>query len=136
VFEARSYGEPTVAAEIADPEHQTWVVEDAEGALVAYAHVGPSKLPHPDRRPGDGELYQLYLLPQVQGTGLGKKLLDLALDYLEAKGRPIWLGVWQGNLKAQHVYQGAALPLWANTSSAWATGTTTSSSCGAAKPPP
>jgi ribosomal protein S18 acetylase RimI-like enzyme len=42
----------------------------------------------------------------VQGTGLGKKLLDLALDYLEAKGRPIWLGVWQGNLKAQHVYQG------------------------------
>jgi GNAT superfamily N-acetyltransferase len=71
VFEARSYGEPTVAAEIADPE-QTWVVEDAEGALVAYAHVGPSKLPHPDRRPGDGELYQLYLLPQVQGTGLGR----------------------------------------------------------------
>lgn len=106
VFEANAYGEPTVARELADPTHRTWVAEDTSGALVAYCHVGPGKLPHPDFREGDGELYQLYLRGSAQGAGLGKRLLDLGLDHLAAAGRPIWIGVWQGNLKAQHVYAG------------------------------
>ena len=106
LFEASSYGEATVAAEIADPTHRTWVVEDAAGELVAYAHVGPSKLVHPERAEGDGELYQLYLRRAVQGAGLGKRLLDLSLDHLAAAGRAIWIGVWSGNIRAQHVYAG------------------------------
>ncbi|HZU64103.1 MAG TPA: GNAT family N-acetyltransferase [Novosphingobium sp.] len=106
LFEAASYGEGPVAAEIADPAHRTWVMEEEGGALVAYAHVGPAKLPHAEVAPGDGELYQLYLLRRVQGRGLGKVLLDHALDHLAAAGAPVWLGVWSGNLKAQHVYAG------------------------------
>ncbi|WJS97423.1 GNAT family N-acetyltransferase [Novosphingobium humi] len=106
VFEADSYGEPTVARELADSTHRTWVAQDGDGALVAYVHIGPSKLPHPEREDGDGELYQLYLRREAQGAGLGKQLLDLALEELTSWGRPIWIGVWQGNLKAQHVYAG------------------------------
>jgi len=106
VFEADSYGEPTVARELADSTHRTWVAQDGDGALVAYVHIGPSKLPHPEREDGDGELYQLYLRREAQGAGLGKQLLDLALAELASWGRPIWIGVWQGNLKAQHVYAG------------------------------
>jgi len=106
VFERDSYGEATVARELADPAHRTWVAQDAAGELVAYCHVGPGKLPHPDFREGDGELYQLYLRGTAQGAGLGKRMLDLGLDHLAATGRPIWIGVWQGNVKAQHVYAG------------------------------
>ena len=110
VFEATSYGLDKVRAELADPKHHTWVVEDggngAGGALVAYAHVGPCKLPHADVAPGDEELYQLYLLRSAQGAGLGKKLLDLSMDYLAREGRAVWLGVWSGNAKARHVYEG------------------------------
>lgn len=104
VFTAQSYGRETVARELADPSHATWVAADEAGALVGYCHVGPGKLPHPDFEEGDGELYQIYLLRRAQGSGLGRQLLDLGLDHLAARGRPIWIGVWSLNLRAQAIY--------------------------------
>ena len=117
IFEAESYSVAKVRAELADPSHRTWVVdaEDVDagaagGRLVAYAHVGPCKLPHPDVRPGEMELYQIYLRREVQGTGLGKALMARAMDFLEGSGQKpgqarIWLGVWSGNLSAQEFYR-------------------------------
>ncbi len=103
IFE-EGYSEAQVRRELSDESHTTWVGE-ADGALVGYAHVGPCKLPHPEVRSGDGELYQLYLLRSAQGTGLGRSLLDIALAHLEkTRPGPIWLGVWSGNTKAQAVY--------------------------------
>ncbi len=104
VFEAAAYGVDAVDRELTDPEHRTWVVA-RDGALVGYAHVCPCKLPHPDVRPGSGELSQLYLRRGAQGLGLGRALLDLALDHLVAtRPGPIWIGVWSGNVRAQNVY--------------------------------
>jgi diamine N-acetyltransferase len=104
-FEAGSYGPEKVAAELADPSHATWVAEDAGGALIAYAHVGPCKLPHPEVHAGSGELYQLYLLGSAQGAGLGKALMALVMDWLtENYPGPVWLGVWSGNDRAQRFY--------------------------------
>lgn len=106
-FEVEAYGQAKVSAELADPRECTWVVEDAAGALVAYARVAPCKLPHADVRDGDLELCQLYLRRSAQGAGLGKRLLDHALGWMEQRRpRSLWLGVWQGNLRAQHVYAG------------------------------
>jgi len=125
LFEAESYGLAKVRAELADPSHMTWVVEKVgvvekngmveqdntpTAPLIAYAHIGPCKLPHPDVRPGEWELYQIYLLPTAQGAGLGKRLLATALDYMTAHpvipqaGGRIWLGVWSGNAKARAFY--------------------------------
>ncbi len=106
-FEVDAYGQATVERELADPAHWTWVAQDDEGALLAYAHAGPCKLPHEDVRAGDLELYQLYLRRSAQGAGLGKRLLDLVLDWMEQQGaQALWLGVWQGNDRARHVYSG------------------------------
>ncbi len=103
-FEAASYAPDAVAREIADPAHATWVAEGPKG-LCGYAHVGPCKLPHPAATEEAGELYQLYIRRSAQGTGLGRRLLDTALDHLAAtRPGPIWLGVWSGNVKAQGVY--------------------------------
>lgn len=103
-FEANSYAPAMVSAELADVGRATWVAED-DGVLLAYAQVGPSKLPHPDVASGAGELYQLYARNAAQGLRLGRTLLTLALDHLAvARPGPIWLGVWSGNLKAQAVY--------------------------------
>jgi ribosomal protein S18 acetylase RimI-like enzyme len=104
-FEERTYSAAAVAGELADPELVTWVAEDGEGRLIGYAKVGPCKLPHPDVAAGAGELYQLYVLNAAQGTGLGRRLLDLALDHLaETRPGPLWLGVWEENRRAQAVY--------------------------------
>ena len=51
-------------------------------------------------------LYQLYVRNCAQGLGLGRALLDVALDHLAThRPGPVWLGVWSGNLKAQSVYE-------------------------------
>ena len=108
-FEAETYAPGPVLAELTDPAHHTWVVEQ-DGGLIAYAHVGPVKLPHPEARPGEPELYQIYLLNAAQGQGLGGRLLDLALARCEEMARStggrIWLGVWSGNARARAIYEG------------------------------
>lgn len=104
LFESASYGVGVVAAELAAPGRMTWVAE-SEGRLLGYAHVGPCKLPHPEVAAQAGELYQLYVRGDAQGQGIGRRLLDLALDHLAmARPGPIWVGVWSGNIRAQAVY--------------------------------
>lgn len=103
-FEREKYSHSRVAAEIADQAHRTWVVEEGD-RLIAYAHVGPCGLPHAEVRDGDKELYQLYIRRDAQGAGLGKTLLDHALAWLRPFDRPIWLGVWSGNLRAVALYR-------------------------------
>ncbi len=105
VFETEAYGQARVAAELIDPTHRSWVVTDTAGALIGYAHVGPCKLPNDEVRPGDWEIYQLYLQRAAQGSGMGRRLLAHVLDWLAEKGGPIWLGVWSGNARAQALYQ-------------------------------
>ena len=104
-FERASYSPDVVAAELANPDRATWVAEDGEGRLIGYAQVGPAKLPHPDVTPGAAELYQIYILRDAQGSGLGRRLIDVALDHLAAtRPGPTWLGVWESNHRAQAVY--------------------------------
>lgn len=104
-FEAEHYGEPRVAAELADPDHATWVVDGTDAPLIAYAHCGPCKLPHAEARPDDIELYQLYLLRAAQGTGLGRALMAEALKWMAPRApQRQWLGVWSGNDRAQRFY--------------------------------
>lgn len=105
VFVAQSYTPEVVQRELADEARRTWVAE-RDGRLLGYAHVGPSKLPHPELRDGEGELYQLYVRREAQGLALGGRLLTVALDHLTAT-RPgrLWLGVWSGNLRAQAIYE-------------------------------
>ena len=106
-LEEASYSPGKVSAELADPAHRTWVAEfGAEpGRLVAYAHVGPCKLPHPDVRAGEMELYQIYLRREAQGSGLGKALMARAMEFLEAHSARIWLGVWRDNAPALAFYR-------------------------------
>ncbi len=105
LFEAASYSPETVAAELADVGRRTWVAEGAGGRLLGYAQVGPCKLPHAEAGPDAAELYQLYVRGEAQGIGLGRRLLDIALDHLrETRPGPVWLGVWEGNVRAQAVY--------------------------------
>lgn len=104
-FEAETYSAERILSEIEDPTHATWVCEGQDGALLAYAHAGPCKLPHPEATPASGELYQIYVRRAAQGMRLGPRLLDAALGWLEdTYPGPQWLGVWSGNDRAQAFY--------------------------------
>ncbi|MCP4600783.1 MAG: GNAT family N-acetyltransferase [Proteobacteria bacterium] len=48
------------------------------------------------------EIETLYILPRFQGQGLGRKLIEKAK---EAVTVPLWLSVWDKNLKAINFYQ-------------------------------
>ena len=99
-----SFDPAPMRAKLAEPGCAWWVAE-RDGALLAFANVGPNGLPHPDARPSHMERRRLYVARAAQGLGLGSKLLTLSLDWMQAHtDGPLWIGVWSGNLKAQKLY--------------------------------
>ena len=95
--------EPTLK-KLAEPGAAWWVAE-RDGELLAFANAGPNGLPHPDARPSHMELRRLYVSRTAQGLGLGTKLLNLSLEWMQAHtDGPLWIGVWSGNAKAQRLY--------------------------------
>ena len=104
VFLRETYSLQATAAMIADPAQAVWIGETDEGAA-GYAVAGPCSLPYAERAPGDGELKRLYVLRRHHGLGLGPRLMETALAWLEREhaGR-LWIGVWSGNLRAHRFY--------------------------------
>ncbi len=50
-----------------------WVAEDQQDGLLGFGYCGPQR----DRSlPFDGEIYMLYVLPDAQGMGIGRALLQ------------------------------------------------------------
>lgn len=98
------YAPERMEAELADPAKAAWLVE-VGGVAVGHAFAGPCDLPHDEVTPACGELKRLYLLKACQGGGVGTRLLDTALAWLEAGGaRRLWVGVWSENHGAQRLY--------------------------------
>lgn len=102
-FLAGAHASARYAAWAADPAYGLWIAE-RDGADVGYALAGPCHLPHLEVTPGCGELWRIYVRRQMQGCGLGARLLAQSLDWLAAPGRRLWIGVWSGNHGAQRLY--------------------------------
>jgi ribosomal protein S18 acetylase RimI-like enzyme len=104
-FLAEAHAVEKVAAELANPATAAWLAE-RDGDAIGYAIVGPCALPHADVTPSCGELKRIYVLAEGRGDGLGSRLMDEALAWLERDGpRRLWIGVWSENLGAQRLYE-------------------------------
>lgn len=80
---------------LADPSTAIWLAEGTDaGTPLGYVMAGPACLPRPDCSDQDGELKRLYVLADQQGSGLGTRLLETALEWLEREHpyRSLWLG--------------------------------------------
>ncbi len=103
-----SYAPAQLASELSDPRNYWQLVLDDTGSPAGYLECVPARLPHPELRPDrDGEIQRLYLLKRHQGTGLGRTLMERALNHLGERygNAPQWLNVWSGNLHAQAFYR-------------------------------
>ncbi|PTW44344.1 acetyltransferase (GNAT) family protein [Sphingomonas faeni] len=94
---------------------ETWLSDPATIVTLAeyepgHAPIGYTVLTAPDfpiePGPADIELRRIYLLKQVQGTGLGAALMTRALEDAAAAGRTrVLLGVWDQNTRARAFYE-------------------------------
>jgi GNAT superfamily N-acetyltransferase len=91
------------AAEIADPACAVRIGE-ADGRLVAYAKVGPPKLPFATGA-GAIELRQFYIRGPWQGRGLADPLMNWALAEARHRGADaMYLSVFTDNHRARKFY--------------------------------
>ena len=84
---------------------EPWVllVGGEVGGFITLVEAGPG-----DGGPGVGELEGIYLHPSHFGQGLGRRLMELALERLRARGhREAVLWVIDGNRRAERFYQAA-----------------------------
>lgn len=75
-------------------------------ALVGYAKIGRLALPvKPPIPKGAQEIHRVYVDKTYQGRGLGKALMLHILSLPRIVTAPaVYLGVWEENLRAQHLY--------------------------------
>ena len=91
------------------------VAERPDGTITGWAALGPYRPqgPHGQGESDDGaELYALYALPELIGTGIGRALMSVCLDRAVERGFPrILLWVVRGNTRARRFYERAGFTL-------------------------
>ena len=98
-FLAKSHSKAAFDSWMVDPRVTTWVAEGDDG-LAGYVLCGPTAVPHPEVGPEDVELHRLYVLKSWHGSGVGRDLMAVAMDWM-APAPAQWIGVWSGNVRAQ-----------------------------------
>ena len=100
-----------LASRAPDSPSRAWVAE-REGSVIGYATTSPARanwLPPPD---GAGELTNLYLDPDVIGTGVGRGLYDHAVADLRERGfDPLVVWAFRDNHRARRFYEGRGLAI-------------------------
>jgi ribosomal protein S18 acetylase RimI-like enzyme len=77
-----------------------------QGRIIGFVQFGPVRISMEAINPADRELRRLYVLSEFQGRGIGRSLMDAALNHPKLKTAPnIYLDVWEHNAKARKLYR-------------------------------
>ncbi|MEO7493549.1 MAG: GNAT family N-acetyltransferase [Massilia sp.] len=92
---------------LADSAVRIWLAAVApDQAPVGYLVLAPAQLPLDDLAEGELEIKRIYCLRRFQGGGLGKRMLNAALEHARAQGAPrVLLGVYANNAEAIAFYR-------------------------------
>ena len=88
---------------IADDSYGIWLAS-VDATPAGYAVGGPCGLPAPGRPARAGELKRIYVRAEMRSAGLGARLMETALAWLEARYDPIYLSVYAENHAAHRFY--------------------------------
>lgn len=104
-FLAKSHTPESWSRTLADPHRAVWIVKHHNGRDIGFLVVGACKLPVQDLEASAGEIQQLYVLAEFHNLRLGRRLMDLGLEWLASQGQsPVYIGVWSENYGAQRFY--------------------------------
>lgn len=101
----QAFSPAQVARELLD-ETCTFFVAERDAKLVAYAKVREGEVPDCVGANDALELERIYVEQRFLGTGVGRMLLDAAMEATRSAGRDVlWLGVWEKNPDATAFYE-------------------------------
>ncbi|MFM2300435.1 MAG: hypothetical protein RLZZ84_171 [Pseudomonadota bacterium] len=105
-FLEESLSEAAIAAELANPA-RVYRLAEAGGRLVGYCKIGLTcGFPQHARGSNVMELKQLYTASDATGMGIGKALMDWAMDQFAArKADEVQISVYADNAGAHRFYQ-------------------------------
>jgi diamine N-acetyltransferase len=84
----------------------TILVSEKDGVLVGYVQFGDVDIGEVEVQSGDQGLRRLYVERTLQGRGLGRTLMEAALEHPRlAEARRIFLQVWEENERAVRLYE-------------------------------
>jgi ribosomal protein S18 acetylase RimI-like enzyme len=93
-------------AEIEDPQLDTLIAVDGNGALAGFAQLDSARVPAGVSTQKPVELKRFYIDKPWQGRGLARELMAAVERAAQARGaRELWLGVWEQNPRAQAFYR-------------------------------
>src|SRR5688572_11380128 len=103
-YVAASYTEAACHLTLEDPRMAYWLAGAAGEPAVGFALAGYCKLPVENLEPAAGELRQLYVRATHHNRRLGARLFEAALEWLDERYAPVYIGVWSKNYGAQRFY--------------------------------
>lgn len=77
-----------------------WIIEDENGKILGGVGIG--NLEGTDKI---CELQKMYCLPEIRGTGLAHKLMDIALEYAKKYYKKCYLETLPNMIAAQKFYE-------------------------------
>lgn len=103
IFMEQQFTTEQLKAEMGKPDY-LHLLASYNGAPAGYLFL--KKHSHPLLQKSAAlEISRIYCLQTFQGKGVGKALMEYALDYAKENELPtVWLGVWKENAKALAFY--------------------------------
>lgn len=104
--EARTENWRRIIDRLGDSRSMVWVAE-RKGDVVGFVNTGPTR--DEDSDPSTmGEVYAIYVLPPLWGQGIGRALMQSALDEMRSQGfEDVTLWVLETNIRTRHFYEAA-----------------------------
>src|SRR5688572_5299994 len=102
-----AYSVEATRESISDPQKHMVVAVAADGTVIGFALLNrASNEPCVEHINDKIELQRIYVSTAHHGAGIGKRLLNEVQSIARKHGfNHMWLGVWEENHKAQHVYR-------------------------------
>lgn len=102
---AAAFHPDTLRAEIRSP-HSVFLFLYLGDELAGYLKVSEEEAQSDLKEEGGLEVARIYVRRAFQGRGLGRVLMEKALEIAGEKGKGfVWLGVWERNEKAIGFYE-------------------------------